>query len=232
MTRRPPKPPGVEPKPRFQKEKTPTEIWDKHFRPLKQSLKDGSYAFLAKDIDDTTVVVTATSMLDYVLKAAFVARFRKQADDSRLIEIFDGYGPLSTFDAKIRLYDSLDIAPPDTRHDLDLIKAVRNKFAHATYSKKFTDEDISSRCLRLKGSMQNNSITSHIEPIPKRHFVEACIVLFWQLAILVFKAEAEIACIADAENHKSIMQKTEGKIREIYEASGLTFPGFGQLSTG
>lgn len=48
--------------------------------------------------------------------------------------IFDGYGPLSTFSAKIDVAFALDLIDADVHRDLRTIKDIRNCFAHTTHS--------------------------------------------------------------------------------------------------
>jgi hypothetical protein len=129
MRKRPQKPADVPANPRTKKSKSAQDVLEKYFRPLVSAVNGGSFSFMSETADDTTVVLTATSFLDYLLKLAVVERFRRASDEAGLAEIFDGYGPLGTFDAKIRLCSALGLVVIDMRDGLVLIKKIRNDFA-------------------------------------------------------------------------------------------------------
>jgi len=47
-------------------------------------------------------------------------------------QLFTGYGPLSSFSARIDIAFALDLIPANLRRDLHAIRHIRNHFAHAT----------------------------------------------------------------------------------------------------
>ena len=63
--------------------------------------------------------------------------------------IFDGYGPLSTFSAKIDIAFALGLYNEETRKGLHNIRKIRNEFAHAPKPIKFYDQEIAVLCRKL-----------------------------------------------------------------------------------
>jgi DNA-binding MltR family transcriptional regulator len=56
---------------------------------------------------------------------------KKFVDDKAVAKLFEGFGPLSTFSAKIEFAFALGLLPRHVHTDLRTIKKVRNLFAHA-----------------------------------------------------------------------------------------------------
>ncbi len=162
-----------------------------YFRPYTDAIK-GGYPFIDATLDDTTVVLLATSGIDIYLRVSILSRFRKAPGSDEMAEIFEGYGPLASFDSKIRLCAMLGLVVGDAKHDLLILKKIRNLFAHSPGIKRFSDSDIKSRCLNLK---LHATLKKHvqIESVPKRHFIESCIQLHFHLAeTLAFSMEENL----------------------------------------
>jgi hypothetical protein len=88
--------------------------------------------FLARDLDDTALVIRATSLVDEFLKVTLIAGFRRDVVSRRRIDdVFTGHGPLATFSAKISLCSLLGLTTPNVRHDLTVLRKIRNDFAHS-----------------------------------------------------------------------------------------------------
>jgi hypothetical protein len=71
-------------------------------------------------------------------------------------KIFDGYGPLSQFSAKIDIAYIFELIDKTTYDDLRAIKDIRNKFAHTTRYVLFSNEHIDRECQRLTGWKKGN----------------------------------------------------------------------------
>jgi hypothetical protein len=88
--------------------------------------------FIATDLDDTTLVLLGTSMIDEFLKLVLVSGFTKTTVSKRRVaHIFEGDGALATFSAKISLATLLGLTTSDATHDLTLLRKIRNRFAHS-----------------------------------------------------------------------------------------------------
>src|SRR5262249_17796029 len=57
-------------------------------------------------------------------------------------QIFDGYGPLSSFSAKIDISYALRIIDKKTYDDLTIVRKIRNKFAHSMWLINFENPEI------------------------------------------------------------------------------------------
>jgi hypothetical protein len=64
--------------------------------------------------------------LEYAIQRRFVALGKERLDS-----LFEYPGPLSSFDAKIQVGFAIGLYGPIIRHDLDVIRRIRNGFAHA-----------------------------------------------------------------------------------------------------
>jgi hypothetical protein len=149
-----------------------------HFGDLQQALtvsqKD---AFVNPKLDDAAVVIRATSILDALLKFAFTARLRCEPSKTALAEVFEGNGPLATFSAKITLAAAMGITRGDARHDLKVLKKIRNDFAHSMVGPKLAGDP---RCRSLK--MQDKSWPQIKQP-ERRRFCESASSLIIHLVI-------------------------------------------------
>lgn len=110
--------------------------------------------FLEPSLTDTEVVILSTSLVDKILRVALLSVFREEAASRRTVDsIFEGDGPLATFSAKISLGVMLGLARDDTRHDLTILRKIRNEFAHSPgplYLRDF------SACLSLRMTSSKN----------------------------------------------------------------------------
>ena len=72
----------------------------------------------------------AVSHIDDLLKGAIKYRMVNLTSDDEEV-LFSGFGPLATFSARIRIAYALGIVGKKTRHDLDLMREIRNAMAHS-----------------------------------------------------------------------------------------------------
>lgn len=70
------------------------------------------------------------------------------SDDGRLL--FDFRGPLGDFASKTLIAYAFNMFGPDTRHDLDIVRVMRNEFAHSRKSFNFTTPQVAAVCAELK----------------------------------------------------------------------------------
>jgi len=75
-----------------------------------------------------TIVMQLTAMLEYDLERCLVRKFRPL---NRKLKkgLFEAYGPLSSFAAKIDLAFALDITTEATHKELHKMRKIRNAFA-------------------------------------------------------------------------------------------------------
>lgn len=97
-----------------------------------------------------TSALTLAAGLDTWLEHTIQARMRPLSSTVER-RMFGGYGPLSTFAARIDVAFAIEILSEETYTDLTIIKDIRNKLAHATQFMDFGNPPISEICTRFKG---------------------------------------------------------------------------------
>jgi mannitol operon repressor len=92
----------------------------------------------------------------------------------------NGNGPLGTFSARMDLAYCLGLLSVDEHRDLNLIRKIRNDFAHRLTGQSFTTPSIASRCRELKGSQVDGQ-----PPSAREQFTKASIRLMIDLIVRV-----------------------------------------------
>ncbi len=108
--------------------------------------RENEYFFEAcKKESDRGLALVAAEFFDATLERLLRARFSPGLKNQpKLIKpLFEGFGPLSTFSSKISVSYAIDLLQDWMASDLDLIRRIRNDFAHSLESKTFRDPNIS-----------------------------------------------------------------------------------------
>ena len=156
--------------------------------PLRKLMKDripGSqlpYYLVETDFVNETdhiVALSGASAVDVALQDLFISRFVPLGGD-KIADLFeDGRnGPLSSLSSKNRLGFAMGLYSADVYADIDLIRRVRNVFAHASKAVKFTQEDIYRECQKLRllrAKMSSDEATMVLEA--KHFFAATCLTL-------------------------------------------------------
>ena len=123
---------------------------------------------------DRETAIVAGAHLEELLEAAIKARLVEMpqtGDNAKHVTeaaLFDGYGPLATFYAKIDVGFALGLYQQDARADLHIIRSIRNEFAHAVESFSFSEKQIESKCKKLHAKFNETDIKgSPLELIPQ-----------------------------------------------------------------
>jgi hypothetical protein len=85
---------------------------------------------------DRAVAIWAGSFVEAHLKNYLLAKLRAGKETSAL---FETYGPLSTFAGCIGVGYAVRLLTKPQRDDLDLLRRIRNHFAHYPYEATFLD---------------------------------------------------------------------------------------------
>ena len=103
---------------------------------------------------DRSLILVAASFLDEALEALQRARFCKKKRKGRpeIGPLFDMFGPLSSFSAKIRIAYALDLIEEWTYRDLEIIRKLRNVVAHNIEDVRFDAQNISQLTKRLEAA--------------------------------------------------------------------------------
>lgn len=110
-----------------------------HFSSFTEAMR-GGFPFLASDLSDPAAVVMATALIDQSLQFALTVGFYRGAVSKTLMaKVFEGNGPLSTFSSKIDLSYIQGLTSKSQHHDLQVLRRIRNEFAHSTKSMRLAD---------------------------------------------------------------------------------------------
>ena len=95
---------------------------------------------------DRACAVLGAALLDDCLERLFRRSLRAHAD-----ELLEANGVLATFSARIKLSRSLNWINDDVEHDLNVIRRIRNEFAHSfDHALSFSDGPTANRCQSLR----------------------------------------------------------------------------------
>ena len=119
---------------------------------------------------DRSAAILASSVLE-----SFLGDVMRDflAPDDAVEALLSGYGPLATFSARIEFAYVLGLVTPDVRRDFNLIRKVRNHFAHHPAAVSFADAPIRDWCaaLSMAQPMQKDDGTMHQEENPRHQFL-------------------------------------------------------------
>jgi len=104
---------------------------------------------LAHENNDRSIVIIAAAMLEQTLEDLLLGEFRTLTTDERK-RLFEGEAPLTSFSAKIKMAYALNLIDRKTTTELDLIRDLRNSFAHARKPISFYTEEVADVCQHLK----------------------------------------------------------------------------------
>ena len=107
------------------------------------------------DESDRGAAILASAQFEEWLRERLKSQFVELSKDLDK-GIFDGYGPLSTFAAKVDIAYALGLFDEATRNGLHTIRRIRNKFAHASKPLYFSDEKVAVLCRKLSPEATSN----------------------------------------------------------------------------
>lgn len=95
------------------------------------------------------VGIVGAAIIEEQLADALLAKMRPLSSEFKR-RLFDGYGPLSSFSAKIDLSYAFQIIDKKTRDELTIIRKIRNKFAHSVALINFGSPEILAQLQALE----------------------------------------------------------------------------------
>ncbi|KTD88157.1 hypothetical protein [Paenibacillus etheri] len=105
--------------------------------------------YFQKETDRGAALIGAAmveSKLEYLLKETLVDNFSKA-------ELFNGpNSPLGTFSSKIKLCHALGFITDKEAREANMIRKVRNEFAHNLEELSFSSQPVSNYCLQLQAN--------------------------------------------------------------------------------
>ncbi len=99
-------------------------------------------------LPDQASALVCVALVERYLERAILSRMSPLTPTERS-ELFLGMSPLSTLSAKIRIAYALGIIGPNGRDDLNILKDVRNQFAHAFHDLTYDVAAIAAACQKL-----------------------------------------------------------------------------------
>ncbi|MGA3302097.1 MAG: MltR family transcriptional regulator [Methylovirgula sp.] len=140
---------------------------------------------------DYEAALLSASLLEYMLMQAIRTKFISLGKDA-LESIFETEGgPISTFSAKIKIAYALGIMTAPTKSQIELIKSIRNHFAHHKDKCSFDEASIKSECAKLKQAKGLDQIPEPFKSqrkaglTPKLKYTQACLWICVQLSMYV-----------------------------------------------
>jgi hypothetical protein len=165
--------------------------------------------FLAADLNDTTLVLIATSLVDEFLKVVLIAGFHEDVvSKRRLDDVFTGYGALAPFSAKISLCALLGLTTSNVRHDLTILRKIRNDFAHSREQLYLT---AFPGCLALKVTTKFE-IADKLEE--RLRLKQSCMGIIGQLSLATMVRIAQYRFIS--KNRDGVEREREAMIAEAF----------------
>ena len=114
---------------------------------------------------DRACAILGAALLDARLESLYNRRFQFSKD-----ELLSGNGPLSTFSTRIRLAHALAWISDDVQYDLNIIRSVRNDFAHNfDHELSFSTQSIADKCRNLRAAQVLIDANEHAASVPHRN---------------------------------------------------------------
>lgn len=99
---------------------------------------------------DRASAVMLASFAEAALETFLKSKLRPSCSSDDMRRLFEFSGILGLFGAKTTVSYVFNWYGPETRHDLDLIRLMRNQFAHSRRSFGFVDKPVADVCAQLK----------------------------------------------------------------------------------
>ena len=96
---------------------------------------------------DRAAAIFGCSFLEVQLRNRIRSQF---ITDNSIEQLFRGYGPLSSLSAKIEIGYALGMLTKDVKQDFNLIRKIRNHFAHHHLDASFDVAPVKDLCANLK----------------------------------------------------------------------------------
>jgi DNA-binding MltR family transcriptional regulator len=141
---------------------------------------------LYHNISDRASIILQTSMVQNNLTMLIRKKTRDNLNNKQRNRLFDGNGPLASFGNQLIVSYAFGIFGPVSFRDLDLIREIRNGFAHSRYPMQFSMREVTNICMQLKIVEYEKLVRSPVQQMlplqqmefdlsnPKYRFATAC----------------------------------------------------------
>jgi len=100
--------------------------------------------------NDRATAIMMSAVTETCLEIFLREKTRPTLSSEDTAKIFDFRGPLGDFSSKTMLAYAFNMFGPDTKHDLELIRMLRNEWAHSRRSFGFHTKEVSDVCKHLR----------------------------------------------------------------------------------
>lgn len=132
---------------------------------------------------DRAMAVLAAAFLDEKLYEMLETYFVEDSAKDILDKIVD------KLDSRIQVAYGVGLIGPEMRRDLDLVRKIRNEFAHSLHGRSFADDDIANRCRELRAC----DLTDIKNVDPRSRFASSAFILSTQIALLALSVKRQHA---------------------------------------
>ena len=196
-------------------------MWRALVRPVMGSFLDAKLKDIQKanmglyaPLNDTEMVIGATTLLDKFLAMALIIKFSGTLSRTQYEDLFEGYGPLSAFSDKISAGSALGVIIGDMQHDFTILRKLRNDFAHSLSPIKLADAGFSNRCRALKMTYELNAdVMAACGSVERQKFLQSAAAILLHLAVLIQRGMIERQLIQ--KNFKEINRLTQEEMEKI-----------------
>lgn len=108
---------------------------------------------------DLVCAILQAIEIDYIIEQSIIGRLPRGDDDTVELLCKDN-GPLATFFAKITLAYALNVYDEDTMHNVNIVRRIRNAFAHARKDISFASPLIRKELATIKLEKETESTRS------------------------------------------------------------------------
>jgi hypothetical protein len=135
-------------------------------------------------------------------------------------DLFEGTAPLASFSSRIKMAYYLGFISPPCRRDLDIIRGIRNDFAHKLDADSFSIPSIRDRCKALAYSYHEK------DEDPKAHYISAVMRILGHIQSATLNATqheekpSDVPSEEDKAAYRQNIEEMADRIAEGLDASG------------
>ncbi len=124
---------------------------------------------------DQATALVFCAMVERSLERAILSRMVRMRKKDRL-GLFEGLGPIASIAAKIKIAASLGIVGPNASSDLEIIKNIRNQFAHSFHRITFDTKSVAAECSLLKTTdiLRRRPVNRDMPNEPRDRYAYSC----------------------------------------------------------
>jgi hypothetical protein len=140
---------------------------------------------------DYAIALICQTFVEKALEIAIFASLAPYDEEAnKRIFDYDNRGPIADFSAKIKLGYVMGIFGKETKADLDLIREIRNAFAHSLQPISFETKEVIDMCGRLAIQPMAQIRVAGFPPTARQRYISATTILAGRLKIAIERSPA------------------------------------------